>query len=150
MLKSPVWAFSHFYQELKNLKVTESRPQPLPNLSQRQQQHDDDERSTSQHLPSRRAEGCEEVGSATGVYVCVHAKSLQFCPSLWNTTDRSPPGKNTGVGCRALLQGIFPSQGSNLHLLCLLDWQEGSLPSVPPESPWRMIINIEYHPPSAS
>ena len=23
------------------------------------------------------------------------------------------PGKNTGVGCRALLQGIFPTQGSN-------------------------------------
>ena len=76
--------------------------------------------------------GGEEVGSATGVHVCVRAKSLQFCPSLWNTTDRSPPGKNTGVGCRALLQGIFPSQGSNLHLLCLLNWQEGSLPLAPP------------------
>ena len=23
------------------------------------------------------------------------------------------PGKNTGVGCQALLQGIFPTQGSN-------------------------------------
>ena len=29
-------------------------------------------------------------------------------------------GKNTGVGCHALLQGIFPTQESNLHLLCLL------------------------------
>ena len=27
------------------------------------------------------------------------------------------PGKNTGVGCRFLLQRIFPIQGSNLHLL---------------------------------
>ena len=27
------------------------------------------------------------------------------------------PGKNTGVGCHALLQGIFPTQGSNPHLL---------------------------------
>ena len=26
-------------------------------------------------------------------------------------------GKNTGVGCHALFQGIFPTQGSNLHLL---------------------------------
>ena len=26
---------------------------------------------------------------------------------------RDPPGKNTGVGCCALLQGIFPTQGSN-------------------------------------
>ena len=29
------------------------------------------------------------------------------------------PGKNTGVGCRVLLQGIFPTQGSNLHLFHL-------------------------------
>ena len=29
-------------------------------------------------------------------------------------------GKITGVGCHALLQGIFQSQGSNLLLLCLL------------------------------
>ena len=27
------------------------------------------------------------------------------------------PGKNTGVGCHALLQGIFPNQGSNLSLM---------------------------------
>ena len=27
------------------------------------------------------------------------------------------PGKDTGVGCRFLLQGIFPTQGSNLRLL---------------------------------
>ena len=34
-------------------------------------------------------------------------------------------GKSTGVGCRFLLQGIFPTQGSNLHLL---HWQVDSLP----------------------
>ena len=27
------------------------------------------------------------------------------------------PGKNTGVGCYALLQGIFPTQGLNPHLI---------------------------------
>ena len=27
------------------------------------------------------------------------------------------PGKNVGVGCHALLQGVFPAQGSNLCLL---------------------------------
>ena len=32
------------------------------------------------------------------------------------------PGENTGVGCRALLQGVFPTQGLNPHLLCLLHW----------------------------
>ena len=30
------------------------------------------------------------------------------------------PGKNTGMGCHALLQGIFLTQGSNLCLLWLL------------------------------
>ena len=29
------------------------------------------------------------------------------------------PGKNNGMGCQALLQGIFPTWGSNPHLLCL-------------------------------
>ena len=36
------------------------------------------------------------------------------------------PGKNTGVGCCALLQGIFPTQGANLHLFHLV-------PLAPPE-----------------
>ena len=35
------------------------------------------------------------------------------------------PGKNTGVGCHAFLQGIFLTQGSNLQLL---HWQADSLP----------------------
>ena len=39
-----------------------------------------------------------------------------LCP--WNF-----PGKNTGVGCHVLLQGIFPTQGSNLQFLCLQHWQ---------------------------
>ena len=38
---------------------------------------------------------------------------------------RDSPGKNTRVGCHALHQGIFPTQGLNSDLLCgrwLLDW----------------------------
>ena len=38
------------------------------------------------------------------------------------------PGKSTRVGCHFLLQGIFLTQRSNLHLLLLLLWQVGSLP----------------------
>ena len=34
------------------------------------------------------------------------------------------PGKNTGVGCYSLLQGIFHTQGLNP---CRLHWQEDSL-----------------------
>ena len=41
---------------------------------------------------------------------------------------RAFPGKNTGVGCHFLLQGIFPTQGLNLGLLHLLHWQVDSLP----------------------
>ena len=38
------------------------------------------------------------------------------------------PSKNTGVGCRFLLQGIFPTQGMNWRLLCLLHLQMCSSP----------------------
>ena len=37
-------------------------------------------------------------------------------------------GKNNGVGCYFLLQGIFPTQGLNPHLLHLLHWQTDSHP----------------------
>ena len=71
-----------------------------------------------------------------------NAKSLQSCLTLcdpWTEPSRSfcawdSPGKNTGVGCHALLQGIFRTQGWNPHLSCLQHWQEGSLPLVPPGS----------------
>ena len=33
------------------------------------------------------------------------------------------PAKNTGASCHFLLQGIFPTQGLNSHLLCLMNWQ---------------------------
>ena len=43
----------------------------------------------------------------------------------------------TRVDCRFLLQGIFLIQRSNPCLLCLLHWQEGSVPAVQPgKPPW--------------
>ena len=63
---------------------------------------------------------------------CVCAKSLPSCPTLCGPMDCSPPGfsvhgnspgKNTGVGCPAHLQGIFLTEGLNLCLLCLRHWQ---------------------------
>ena len=68
-------------------------------------------------------------------YICMYmclciyaaaAKSLQSCLTLCDPMVCSPPGssvhvdspgKNTGVRCHAFLQGIFPTQGSNLGLL---------------------------------
>ena len=41
------------------------------------------------------------------------------------------PGQSIGVGCHFLLQGIFPTQGSNLPLLCPLHMQANPLPLLP-------------------
>ena len=41
----------------------------------------------------------------------------------------SRQGYRSGLPCPH--QGIFPTQGWNLHLLCLLHWQASSLPLVP-------------------
>ena len=50
------------------------------------------------------------------------------------------PGKNTGVGCHFFLQGIFLTQGSNPHLLCLLHWQAGSFTTGATwEAPWEVL-----------
>ena len=52
----------------------------------------------------------------------------QSCPTLatpWTAAHQTPlsmgfSGKNTGVGCHFHLQGIFPTQGWHVSLLCLL------------------------------
>ena len=56
----------------------------------------------------------------------------QLCLTLCDHRDHDlpdssvhSPGKNTGVGCHFILQGIFLIQGLNL---CLLHWQADSLP----------------------
>ena len=38
------------------------------------------------------------------------------CSLPGSSVHGDSPDKNTGVGCHALLQGIFPTQGSNLGL----------------------------------
>ena len=66
-------------------------------------------------------------------------KSLQSCPTLYNPMDCicpwDSPGKNIGVDCNALLQGIFPIHELNLHLICLLHWQAGSFALAPRGKP---------------
>ena len=57
--------------------------------------------------------------------LCCVCFVAELCATLCNPMDCSLPGfsvhgdslgKNTEVGCRALLQGIFPAQGSNSGL----------------------------------
>ena len=82
-------------------------------------------------------------------------KSFQLCSTLCNPMDRSlpgssvhgdSPGRNAGVGCHALLQGIFPSQGLSPHLLRLLHRQAGSVPLAPPGEPgkWCTIVGLVF------
>ena len=56
----------------------------------------------------------------------------QSCPTLCNVMDCRLPscfcpwnfsGKNIGMGCHFLLQGIFPAQRLNLFFLQCLHWQ---------------------------
>ena len=70
-------------------------------------------------------------------YACKHAKFLSRVRLFAIPVECSParllcpwdsPGKNTGVGCHALLQGVFPTQGSNPSALCLLYQHVASLP----------------------
>ena len=60
---------------------------------------------------------------------CTCTKSPQSCPALCDSVDSSPPGSSVhgilqarilGVGCHALLLGIFLTQGLNPSFLCLL------------------------------
>ena len=66
---------------------------------------------------------CPKSGSTlTGLCAVLCLVTTQLCPTLCNPMDCSPPGspvpgdspgKNTGVGCHAFLQEIFPTQGLN-------------------------------------
>ena len=81
--------------------------------------------------------------------VCVHAKSLQSCPTLCNPMDCSPPGSSVhGILHARVLEwvampsskGILPTRRLNLHLFHLLRWQAGSLPIAPPGKPFKIKI----------
>ena len=52
------------------------------------------------------------------------------------------PSKNSGVGCHFLLQGIFPTQELNPHLLCFLHWLVDSLPLSHLGSPSNIYTNF--------
>jgi len=60
-----------------------------------------------------------------------------LCP--WDS-----PGKNTGVDCHFLLQGMFLTQGLNPRLRHLLHWQAGSLPLAPPGKPLYCAVQQLY------
>ena len=67
--------------------------------------------------------------------VTVRAGMLSCFSRVWLSATRDSAARNTGMGCCALFQGIFLTQGANWCLLGLLHWQAGSLPLAPPGKP---------------
>ena len=69
------------------------------------------------HTHSHTHAQCNVTGLLTGGNIrgkmVIDAKSSAKCATFspWDF-----PGKNTGMGCHFLLQGVFPTQGSNPDL----------------------------------
>ena len=66
-------------------------------------------------------------------WMCLVAQS---CLTLCDSMDYSPPalggssGKNTGVGCHALLQQIFPTAVSHIAGRFFTDWATRKAPEI--------------------
>ena len=74
--------------------------------------------------------GCVPEIITTRLTSYAFSSSVRIPVALWTVAHQAPlsmgfPRQCTGVVCHALLQGIFPTQGSNL---CLLHWQVDFLP----------------------
>ena len=64
-------------------------------------------------------------------------RHVQLFATTWTGARQAPLSigfsrQEHWSGYHTLLQGIFLTQGSKLHLLCLLHWQAGPLPLMPP------------------
>ena len=103
--------------------------------------------STCSHCPVECAMLLSHF-SCVWLFVTLCMTACQI-PHPWDS-----PGKNIGMGCHFLLQGIFLTQGSNLCLLCLLLWQ-GSSPLAPPGMyshayslewwyRWMLVLNLSW------
>ena len=71
-------------------------------------------RQTLYHLSIREAQSESVSHSVVSNFLQPDGLSPPRPLSPWNS-----PGKNTGVGSHSLLQGIFPTQGSNSNLFLL-------------------------------
>ena len=88
--------------------------------------------------------------------MCLWAQSfLTLCDPM----DCSPPGSSVhGIFQARILElvaistsrGIFPTQGFNWHLLCLLHWQADSFTTEPPGKPKVSAVSLKSNNPSGS
>ena len=86
------------------------------------------------NLPSSAGDVGSSLGGRLTSHMCASAKSLQSCLTLCDPTDCSPPGPSVHrildqIQARILewvampsSRGLFPTQGSNPHLLGLRHW----------------------------
>ena len=86
--------------------------------------------------------GAKDLGQS--LHVCMCMLSCFSCVPLfatpWTVAPQAPLSmwfsrQEYWSGFHFLLQGIFPTQGSNPCFLPLLHWQAGSLPAEPPGKP---------------
>ena len=80
--------------------------------------------------------------SLAGGHACAQPLSqVQLFATPWTVVRQAPLSMGFSrqeywSDSRALLWGIFLTQGSNLCLLCLRHWWTGSLPGAQPGKPW--------------
>ena len=84
---------------------------------------------------------------SSSIVVAWLLQRVQLFATPWTVAHRASPrpwdspGKNTGVGCHFLLQGIFQTQGSTPNLLY---WQMDSLPLSQLGSPIVILLFFKY------
>ena len=66
-----------------------------------------------------------------------HLSYVQLFATLWPVARQAP--LSMGFSRQERWHGIFPTQGVNLNLLCLLHWQAGSLHQCHLGSPQRHV-----------
>ena len=79
-----------------------------------------------------RGRGLPSVSIQVSDWVKVTQSCPTVCDSMDCTVHGNSPGQNTGVSSLSILQGIFPTQGSNPDFSAL---QADSLPAKPPGKP---------------
>ena len=101
-----------------SLYMESEKDNKLVNIRKKKQTHrkqtSDQQRGEGSGMGRNRGEGLKSINAN-----CAQSlSSLTFCDPMdcshpGSSVHGDSPGKNTGVWCHALLQGIFPTPGSN-------------------------------------
>ena len=120
---------NNFWNNFKFGENIWAQKSPPPDPYCEPQQHVLSSSDPISHWASLSIHTHKHTHTHTHTHLCL---VTQLCPTLCDPMDCSPPGsfvqgdspgKNTGVGCHALLRGILQTQGSNPglpHCRCIL------------------------------